>query len=138
VVAFHLLGVSEFRAAIDASIARQLAATRKATATAAHLVETRAKEHLTESSHPRGTPTPSLPGHPPALVSGTLRRSVRVEGPTTVDGTSFTASVGPTAVYGRAQELGDGPLPARPFLTPALQYADADITALYEAAWSTW
>lgn len=39
-------------------------------------VETKTKQNLGQSSHPYGTPTPATPGGPPALVSGTLRRSI--------------------------------------------------------------
>lgn len=139
---FHLLGVSEFTGAIEASIARQLAATRIAVGQGAHLIEEKTKAALSESSHAKGTPTPSAPGGPPALVSGTLRRSVRVVGPTSI-GKGFTASVGPTAIYGRIQELGGiagrgSRLPARPSLAVGLKDAGPGLHALFEKAWSTW
>jgi hypothetical protein len=38
--------------------------------------ETATKLTLTKRTHKAGTPTPSAPGQPPALVSGALRRSV--------------------------------------------------------------
>ena len=39
-------------------------------------IEAKAKAELTRSSHPYGTPTPAGRGQPPALVSGTGRRSI--------------------------------------------------------------
>lgn len=42
----------------------------------AQVAETRTKQALTIRSHPYRTVTPASPGGPPALVSGTLRRSV--------------------------------------------------------------
>jgi hypothetical protein len=43
---------------------------------AAHEVERVAKKKAGERSHPYGTPTPATHGAPPAIVSGTLRRSI--------------------------------------------------------------
>jgi phage gpG-like protein len=142
-VQFHLLGVSEFKAAIDGHIARQLAATRVAVGKGAHLIEEKAKLELSTSSHPRGTPTPSRPGEPPSLVSGTLRRSVRVQGPTNIDATSYTASVGPTAIYGRIQELGGEAgrwsyLPPRPYMAPGITKAGPELQAIFRDAWAKW
>jgi phage gpG-like protein len=139
---FHLVGVSEFKDAIDAHIARQMVATREAVAKGAHTIEAKAKDELATSSHPKGTPTPSQPGEPPSLISGSLRRSVRVQGPTG-DGKTFIASVGPSMVYGRIQELGGtaghgNRLPPRPYMKPAVEKSAAELLALFREAWSTW
>lgn len=94
---------------------------------------------LRKSSHPAGTPTPAAPGSPPALVSGTLRRSARVV-PAVASGPRAVASVRVAAIYARIQEKGGtvvakrakvlankrtgqvfGPrvkLPARPYMQP--------------------
>jgi hypothetical protein len=51
--------------------------TREALTAAALAIEREAKLSLSRSgTHKRGTPTPASPGGPPALISGTLRRSV--------------------------------------------------------------
>lgn len=139
---FHLVGVSEFKGAIDAHIARVMAATSAAVTAGAHTIETATKTKLTTSSHQRGTPTPSRPGEPPSLVSGTLRRSIQVQGPTST-GMTWRASVGPTAVYGRIQELGGvagrgSRLPARPYLRPALEESGPELQRLFREAWATW
>jgi hypothetical protein len=119
-----MAGVS-FQVSVEATIgalermAERAEAGRLAAAQAAgHAAEAEIKRQLTRYSHPKGTPTPSPPGEPPAVVTGSLRRSVIVQ---TVHGIEPYVDVGPTMVYGRAQELGwpDGGLPARPYVEPA-------------------
>jgi phage gpG-like protein len=126
-----LKGLIEFRASVDATVARMDAAVRLATGKAAHLIEQRAKQALTTSSHPRGTPTPSAAGEPPSLVSGTLRRSIAVVGPTAVGFATYRADIGPTVAYGRIQELGGstahGVLPARPYMAPVFNAASTQL-----------
>jgi phage gpG-like protein len=143
-VSYVVKGMAELRAALKARADAFDAATRKGTADAAHLAETAMKRKLTTYSHPKGTPTTSPPGQPPALVTGQLRRSIRVEGPTRVGPSTYQARIGPTAVYGRIQELGGmagrghaSYLPPRPYVSPVL----AELTAsgrlrdAYMAAW---
>lgn len=60
---------------------------------------------LRQSTHPRGTVTTAAPGQPPALVSGTLRRSARIV-PAPEGEARATASVRVGTVYARIQELG--------------------------------
>lgn len=74
--------------------------------------------------HATGTKTPSAPGTPPASISGDLSRSVETEGPSLVGGYSYVVKIGPTAPYGRVQELGGMVgrgvmLPSRPYVEPA-------------------
>lgn len=136
-------GMSEFRAALDAIVARQLAASREALTLSAHEVERQAKAQLSQTSHPKRTPTPSRPGDPPSLVSGALRRSVTVKGPTAVGPQSWEAQVGGTVVYARIQELGGTTgrghmteLPPRPYMKPALDAAQEFIAEAFRKAWS--
>lgn len=139
-----LEGVPEFNRALESLVARMSAASRKAATTGGHLIEAGAKKNLGLRAHARGTPTPSPPGSPPALITGTLRRSIRVTAAEPVSITGWTVSVGPTVVYGRIQELGGDAgrggsvhLPPRPYLEPALQEV-VDSGALwgcYAAAW---
>jgi len=84
---------------------------------AAHVGETEIKRQLSRYSHPKGTPTPSPPGEPPAIVSGSLRRSIIVK--PHKDSRPAYVEVGPTMVYARAQELGYRRLPPRPYVEPA-------------------
>jgi len=136
-----LRGVDQFMAAVDGKVATMRAATRAATAKALHLIERTTKQKLGLKSHERGTPTPSGPGEPPALVTGNLRRSIKVTGPDPVTANSWRGKVGPTAIYGRAQELGDvtghGVLPPRPYLKPSYDELREEIRALFHAAWTT-
>lgn len=143
-VSFVIRGGVEFRAALRAMAEATDAATREATATAAHLVEAETKKALSTYSHPKGTPTPSPPGRPPAVVSGQLRRSIKVQGPTPLGAGTWEARIGPTAVYGRIQELGGNTgwgglthLPARPYLAPTVDalIASGRVRDVYIEAW---
>ncbi|MER8030745.1 hypothetical protein ABTZ78_17500 [Streptomyces bauhiniae] len=138
----HITGLAQLQGALQ-GIERDLQrATRTATVHAAHMAEAAIKQMLTTSSHPKNTPTPSAPGEPPSLVTGTLRRSVKVVGPVPAGMGRWLAQVGPTVVYGRVQELG-GPvgrgaeLPPRPYVQPAFErlVASGAITRAYHSAW---
>lgn len=85
---------------------RLLNATGKAVDYGMTLIQVEAQRQLTRYSHERGTPTPAPPGGPPALVSGTLKRSIKGRGPRQVSPGRIQGLVGPTVVYGRIQELG--------------------------------
>lgn len=89
------------------------------------VLEREVRTQLSKSSHAPGTPTPSVPGSPPAMITGRLRNSVTVReiGPGHVQ-------VGGTTVYARIQELGGSSgrgggtqLPPRPYLAPAWEIA---------------
>jgi len=131
-------GVQEAIAALMEKNTQVDEATRLATAKVLHLIEKRTKDKLGENSHQRGTPTPSGPGEPPALITGTLRRSINVSGPESLGAGAYRGSVGPTAIYGRVQELGGGAsnLPARPYLKPAYDELLPRIPAIYREAWT--
>ncbi|MEW2301971.1 hypothetical protein AB0958_18690 [Streptomyces sp. NPDC006655] len=144
--AVEVIGVAELNAALVGLFTSVSAATRVATAQASHLLEREIKTTLATSSHRRGTPTPSSPGEPPSLITGTLRRSITVQGPVPLGMGRWMAEVGPTAVYGRIQELG-GPtgrggatvLPPRPFVQPSYERlaATGALTNIYHSAWRT-
>ncbi|MGR3875812.1 hypothetical protein ACUXZZ_45585 (plasmid) [Streptomyces graminifolii] len=144
--AVEVIGVSELTAALGEMFTAVNAATRTATAQTSHLVERSVKETLATSSHPRGTPTPSRPGEPPSLITGTLRRSVTVLGPIPLGLGRWESQIGPTAVYARVQELG-GPtgrggatvLPPRPFVQPTYERLamSGALTNIYHSAWRT-
>jgi len=143
-IGVKLLGVPEFEAALKAMTAAADAATRAAVAQGGHLIESETKKNLSIGSHGRGEPTTSAPGTPPDLVTGGLRRSVKVDGPTNTGPYTWTSSTGPTAVYGRIQEMGGVTgrggatvLPARPYLGPALQglITSGQLGRVYTDAW---
>lgn len=134
-------GIKEAVGAVGAISARMEAATQRATREVLHLIERRTKQRLAEKSHKRGTPTPSGAGEPPALITGNLRRSISVSGPEPMGLGVWGGKVGPTAIYGRVQELGGttarGTLPARPYLRPSLEELLPEIAEIYRAAWAS-
>jgi hypothetical protein len=86
--------------------------------------------NLRRLSHPPGTPTPSLPGQPPALVTGHLVRSVQHREARRIARLVWMAATGPTAVYSRIHEKGGWTgrnhatyLPPRPYVGPAVREA---------------
>lgn len=117
-------GVPEWNAAMEKLVAEASRACERGANNAARLVATETKKTLTRTTHRKGTPTPSRPGEPPSLVTGTLRRGVIIVPAEPSGTTSWTAKVGPTSVYARVQELGGDTgrmvLPARPYLGPTV------------------
>lgn len=136
-------GLEAALAKITELVVKQNAATRTATAKALHVVEREIKTNLSRGSHRKGEPTGSLPGEPPDLVTGNLRRSITVTGPDPVGAVSWAGKVGPTAVYGRIQELGGvtgahgSHLPARPYVEPALDRVQPEIARIFYEAWAS-
>lgn len=133
----YVRGLPEFRAATARLSAAVDGAAAEAVGKGAHLVQGNAQKLLTAKAHGRGTPTPSAPGEPPATVTGNLKRSIQVEGPTMLGFGTYKAQTGPTIIYGRAQELGTDRLPARPYMAPALTAAMPELEALFTEAWRT-
>ncbi|MGW5123313.1 hypothetical protein ACWEQ7_04460 [Streptomyces sp. NPDC004069] len=140
------MGLTELFGAMERMAASLNVATRTATVQASHLLEREIKQQLSTSSHAKGTPTPSSPGDPPSLITGTLRRSISVKGPHPLGMGRWEAEIGPTAVYGRIQELGGVTgrggatvLPARPYVKPAFEKlaASGALSRLYHSAWRT-
>lgn len=101
------------------------------------------KDSLHRASHARGTPTPSAPGEPPAMISGELANSVRVTGRIDTPGYAETR-VAPTTIYARIQELGGWAgaghatyLPPRPYVKPAVLRSFAELEAVAKAVFAT-
>lgn len=63
-------------------------------------------ETLVEYSHGKGTPTPSPPGGPPAIITGGLKRSMRLYPAVSTGPGKAKSHVQPLIVYARIQELG--------------------------------
>jgi hypothetical protein len=100
--------------------------------------ETLAKKNASNGSHKRGTPTPARPGQGPAVISGTLRRSLTHE-PVKFSGIEWFTRVGtmaglyapydhrtPSSLYGWYLEFVTG----YPFLGPAAKQAFHSISSL--------
>ena len=103
---------------------------------AALVVEREAKKQLTKNGrHPRGTATPSMPGSPPSIITGSLRASVKTFPVTRPSGfDSYQIMIGPTMVYARVQELGGGNnLPPRPYMAPAIEQTRDTVREVYIA-----
>lgn len=152
----EVVGVPGWRAVLRIRLAQLDQATRRATEQGALLVERDTKRTLMLQSHPKGTPTPSAPGEPPAMVTGFLARSMEHRGPKPTGPFRWHAEAGPTAVYSRIQELGGyvhqgarsynvtGPigrseythLPARPYLAPTQAAATPKIRNGYIREWA--
>ena len=77
--------------------------------------ETAVKVKLTSSTHAASEPTPSRPGQPPSLVTGTLRRSVRRTPSRLIDEGYALCTVGSVLIYGRVHEFGPVTIHARNF-----------------------
>lgn len=108
------------------------------------MVERSYKKILRTYTHPEGTPTTSPPGEPPALVTGTLMRSVKTRGPKPGKRPHVTVgTVGPTAEYARIQDRGGRTgrgyrtrLPARPYAQRATDRTRRDVRRVFEVRWS--
>lgn len=128
-------------ASIEAMLAALPAVTEAATVAVALIAEREIKDQLRRSSHPKGTPTPSAPGTPPALITGNLFRSISTVGPASIAG-YVSMQVGPTMIYSRIQELGGttgrghrSKLPARPYVQPSVELTIPQAESVYLSAW---
>lgn len=153
-ISINVRGVPEWELAIDAVMVRVDRETDRGMREGLRIVERSVKRILRTYTHPEGTPTTSPPGQPPALVTGTLMRSVKTRGPYPGKRRyTYRGTVGPTAVYSRIQELGGrvrsrnrgriGPqaersytrLPARPYMRPATDRVRRDVRRVFQRRW---
>ncbi|MFE5369255.1 phage virion morphogenesis protein [Streptomyces mirabilis] len=93
--------------------------------------------------HPRNTPTPSLPGEPPARISGDLLRSIKAFPVERTEPYTWKASIKSFNEYSRIQELGGVSgrghrthLPPRPYLKRAVN--DLHDVGFYEGVFLTY
>lgn len=137
---YSIIGIREVQAALDGMVTSARAAAVTIVKAGEAEVEAEIKKQFA-GAHRRGTPTPSSPGQPPAVISGTLRRSIHSERPT-VTGLGAAGRVYPTAVYARIQELGGhaghSTLPARPYVRPGYEAAKPKLAAIAAAEWGKW
>ena len=136
-------GLDQLQARLAAVAERLDENTRTATVTASALVENAIKDQLRKTSHRKGTPTPASPGMPPSLITGNLMRSIAVRGPTGDMGV-YGAEIGPTAIYGRIQDMGGTTgrghrthLPARPYVLPGWNQTAHAVSEVYLGAWTS-
>lgn len=93
--------------------------------------------------HPRNTPTPSMPGEPPARISGDLLRSIKAFPVERTGAYTWHASIKSFNDYSRIQELGGvsgrghrAHLPPRPYLKRAVN--DLRDVGYYEGVFITY
>lgn len=101
---FEVRGVSDVLTSLDKLTKKTELAVKTATSRMASEAEREVK-HQIKGHHKEGTKTPSAVGSPPTNITGTLRASVTHE-VKKIGFAEFYAWIGPTAVYGRAVELG--------------------------------
>ena len=75
-----------------------------------------------EGVHKRGKP--HVGGEKPNIVTGYLRRSIRMNPIVKIGRGSYVSQVGPNAVYGRSVELGRNGSTGHPYFTPAVHSAE--------------
>lgn len=140
-----ITGLDELIAALRAMGERVEAVTGPAVHDAQAIIAGQARANLSRYSHQRNTPTPSPPGEPPALITGRLRSSFDIAGPTETGAGAWMSVMGPTVVYARIQELGGragrghrSVLPARPYLRPAIEATvnDGRVRDVFVRAWA--
>ena len=119
---------------------------RRALTGIALAVERQAKINASNGAHKRNTPTPARPGAGPAVISGTLRRSI-THSPVIYTGRGWETKVGtgvgftppygrtPSSKYGLYLETGLKNGAVYPFLGPAVQFGMRVVAPqLYQAA----
>lgn len=149
-----LEGERAWELAIERKFTQVERSTPRAMKQGLRVVERSYKKILRTYTHPEGTPTTSPPGEPPALVTGTLMRSVKTRGPFPGKRRyQYVGRVGPTAVYARIQDLGGDVrkarrpgarrrpaglihIPARPYAQRATDRVRRDVRRLFQVRWT--
>lgn len=127
-------GMSEFRAAIDRVGAGAVSAAKQTLVQSAATVIRKAQGNF-EGAHPKGMP--HIGGDKPNIVTGYLRRSIRMNPVVSLGLGFFGTQVGPDAIYGRRIELGFNGSKAYPYFQPAVDEASKEFPAIAAASWST-
>ncbi|MEV6674570.1 hypothetical protein [Streptomyces sp. NPDC051162] len=119
-------------------------------------VERQAKINASNGAHPYGTPTPARPGTGPAVISGTLRRSLTHTRPVWTGGgweSKVGTTSGRTPPYGRGRtassryglylETGLRNEVVYPFLGPAFRFGITHVApqlyrSVFGSGWVRW
>ena len=120
-------GSAALAAALEVVGRRIEVAAIAAVAHAAHGLEATMKRNASTGSHRKGQPHIPGTGPGPNVVTGTLRRSIHVEGPVVHDHV-VEASVGPSVHYAGPVEAG------YPFVGPAVDALAASFIGTLDAA----
>lgn len=124
-------GGDRFLKSLEEWETRMVAASRSGVSDAAHLVQKAMQDKANTGRHKIGEPTSAVQGAGPNVVTGNLRRSIRV-GPIVPAGKGFATEVGPTAIYGRRIELEYG----YPYAGPGFEAAIPELHEVFAAAWA--
>lgn len=85
-------------------------------------------------AHAKGKPHEG--GDQPNVVTGYLRRSIIAEGITRAGFGEYSTRVGPTAIYGRAVELGLRNGAKYPYFEPAVREVQPALQAIADEEWA--
>lgn len=135
------VGIPEFNAALKRIGDKADLASREVVAKSAALL-IRNAQHNFAGSHKKGQP--HVGGDLPNVVTGDLRRSIKMDPVTRLGPTSYVTRVGPRMIYGRRVELGytggTGPgqqaSRAYPYFEPALASSMVDFSSIAKSAWA--
>lgn len=127
---FEMIGLGPFKESIAKLVTHADEVTASAIGEAAHIIEAETKAKFA-GSHARGAG--HVGGSEPNVVTGTLRRSIHVKGPTR-SGAGWSADIGPSAIYARAIELGlhQAPGVRYPYFAPGVRSAMPKVRALLD------
>lgn len=128
-------GLTELNAAIDRITAAAGEAAKSTVGTGAAMLTAAAQANF-QGSHKKGEP--HVGGTKPNVVTGYLRRSIRFTPPARLGMFEYSSQIGPTAVYGRAVELGYAARNMRPhpYFDPAAREVTPRLQGIAVAAWA--
>ena len=112
-------------------------ATQSALGAVAGMIQAQAVRNASGPHHPRNVGHVVWSGEGPNVVSGDLRRSIKTKMRRQGFG-SYTATVGPSMVYGRAVELGNPSWKSGvkyPYLVPAFEKVKPQATDIFTKAY---
>ena len=141
-VTIEIRNLDAFRNAVKALGEAMRTATGKAVNECLRVAALQERTLLDLGRHPLGTRTGSPPGSPPWLVTGHLHDSVKVRRARETAPGVWYGEMGPSAIYGRIQELGGNTgrghrthLPPRPHLYPAWRLVRPTMRDTFIKAW---
>jgi HK97 gp10 family phage protein len=135
------VGLKDLYAALETAQKDADAASKEIVTQGAALIQKKAQANF-EGSHRKGQPHTG--GDHPNVVTGYLRRSIRMTPVTSYGAGTWGTTVGPTSVYGRRVELGFRGTdslgrrynqPAFPYFTPAVEEVTPDLEELAANTW---
>lgn len=129
----HWEGIKEVTRALEKSaLAANTAAQANVNQAATYLI--RAAQSNFEGAHKKGEP--HVGGAKPNIVTGNLRRSILAGGIRNVGPGTWANTVGPTAVYGRAVELGGRHSGSYPYFGPAVAQTRRELGRIASDNWA--